>query len=113
MKESNSDETFFREIMSKSKLNVPFSDFEDNIIRAIKKKSSKKKSILRDMKLSWLFFILGSTFGITISIVLPGIKDSILGIPLDRLAVPFFIIFSFLLLTLFDNLLKFYKRQNN
>jgi hypothetical protein len=111
MKESNSDETFFREIMSKSKLDVPFSDFEDNVMSFIKRQSLKRESISKDIKLSWLFFILGSTFGITISIILPRFIDSILGIPVDKFLIPFIIIISLLLLTQIDTLLKFYNKQ--
>jgi hypothetical protein len=113
MKESNSDEIFFREIMSKSKLDVPFSDFEDSVMTLIKKQSLKRESILRDVKLSWLFFVLGSTFGITISIVLPRFIDSTLGINIEKFTIPFFIVFSIIFLSQLDTLLKFYKKENN
>lgn len=113
MKEKNTDETFFYEIMSKSKLDVPFLDFDDSVMRLIEKRLSKKSSISRDIKLSWIFFVLGSIFGIIISIILPKIQESVLGIPLDKLTMPFLIVFSFFLVTQLDNLIAFYKRQKN
>jgi amino acid permease len=112
MKETDSEQTF-REIMSKSRLEVPFPDFEDNIMGLIEKKLSKKVSISRDIKLSWVFFILGSAFGIIVTILLPKIQQPVLGINPDKLTIPFLIIFAFLLLSQIDSLIDFYKRQKN
>jgi hypothetical protein len=113
MKKTDTEETFFREIMSKSKLSVPFSDFEDNVMILIDKKLSKKSSISRDFKLSWIFFIVGTTFGTILSIILPKLQMSVLGIPLDKLTIPYLTVFSFLLVIQLDNLINFYKRQNS
>ena len=111
MKEKDSEQTF-REMMSKSRLDIPFTDFEDRIMGLIEKKHSKKVSISRDLKLSWVFFILGSTFGIIVTILIPKIQQPVLGIDLDNLTIPFLIIFAFLLLSQIDSLIDFYKRQN-
>jgi hypothetical protein len=112
MKEIDSEDTFFNEIMSKSKLDVPFPDFDDNVMRLIEKRLSKKVSITRDIKLSWIFFILGSTFGLIVAIILPKLEVFVFGIPLDKLTIPFLVIFSFLVMTQLDSLLDFYKRRN-
>jgi hypothetical protein len=111
MKETDTEETFFREIMSKSKLDVPFTDFDDNVMELIEKKLAKKTSISRDIKLSWVFFILGSIFGIIVTIILPKVRQTVFGITSDRLILPFLIIFSFLLLTQIDNLIDFYSKH--
>ena len=111
MRETDSEQTF-REMMSKSRLEVPFPDFEDKIMGFIEKKLSSKVSISRDIKLSWVFFILGSTFGIIVTILLPKIQQPVFGIDIDNLIIPFLIIFSFLLLSQIDSLTDFYKRQN-
>jgi hypothetical protein len=110
MKETDSEQTF-HEIMSKSRLEVPFPDFEDKIMGLIEKKLSKKVSISRDIKLSWVFFILGSTFGIIVTILLPKIQQPVLGINLNKLTIPFLIIFAYLLFSQFDSLIDFYKGQ--
>ena len=109
MEDINKEEAFFREILSKSKLNVPFSDFDEKVMLLIDRKMSKKSSITRELKLSWIFFLLGSTVGIIISLVLPKIPEPILGIDLDKLAILFQIIFALLFVTQLDNLIKFYK----
>jgi hypothetical protein len=113
MKESDSEEKFFREIMSKSKLDVPFTDFDEKVMGLIEKKLSKKSSVSRNIKLSWVFFVLGSIFGTIVAITLPKIQQPVFGISSDRLILPFLIIFSFLLLTQIDNLIDFYRKHYN
>jgi len=110
MKEIDTEDAFFKEIMSKSELDVPFPDFEDNVMGLIEKRLSKKVSITRDIKLSWIFFILGSTFGIIVIIILPKLHVSVGGITMDKLTIPFLIIFSYLVMTQLDCLIDFYKR---
>ncbi len=110
MKETDSEQTF-REIMFQSKLEVPFPDFEDRMMGLIEKRLSKKVSITRDIKLSWVFFIFGAAFGIIVTILLPKIQQPVFGINLNKLTMPFLIIFSFLLLSQIDSLIDFYHRQ--
>jgi hypothetical protein len=113
MKEHNNflDETFLREIMSKGKLEVPFSDLDDKIMRSIEIRNMKRKSILRDIKISWIFFFLGSTLGIIISVILPTLQETVFGITIDKCTIPVVTIICFLLIFQLDSLLNSYKRQ--
>jgi len=111
MKEIDSEDTFFKEIMSKSRLDIPFPDFDDKVMGLIYKRLLKKISITRDIKLSWIFFILGSTFGIIVSIILPKLQESMTGIPMAKITILFLIIFSFLVMTQLDSFIDFYKRR--
>src|SRR5674476_329632 len=111
MKEIDSEDIFFKEIMSNSKLNIPSQHFDDDVMKLIEKRLSKKVSITRDIKLSWIFFILGSTFGIIVTIILPKLHVSVGGITMDKLTIPFLIIFSYLVMTQLDCLIDFYKRR--
>lgn len=110
MKDTDSELTF-RKIMSKSRLDVPFPDFDDKIMGLIEEKLSKKASVSRDIKLSWVFFILGSAFGIIVTILLPKIQQPVLGMHLDKFTIPFLIILSILLFTQLDSLIDFYRKQ--
>lgn len=110
MKKSDADETFSK-LMSNSKLIVPFTDFDDKIMGLIEKNALKKASISRDLKFAWIFFIIGSFFGIILTLIIPIIHQPVFGIQLDRLKIPFLIIFSFLILTQLDSLIDFYNRQ--
>jgi hypothetical protein len=106
------DDNFFQEIMSQSKLELPFPDFEDSVMIQIKKKAMQQSSFSKDLKLSWIFFIAGSVFGIVISLILPQMHKPIFGIQSDKLAIFFQIVFVSLLLTQIDILTKFIKRLN-
>jgi hypothetical protein len=110
MKEADTDETFSK-LMSNSKLIVPFTDFDDKVMGLIEKNALKKASISRDLKLAWVFFSIGSSFGIVITLILTSIQKAIFGIQLDNLRLPFLIIFSFLILSQLDSLIDFYKIQ--
>jgi len=113
MKETETkDENFFQEMMSQSKLELPFSDFEDNVMIQIEKKIIQQSSFSKDLKLSWLFFIAGSVFGIVISLILPQMHKPIFGIEPNKLAIFFQIVFVSLLFAQIDILTKFVKRVN-
>lgn len=105
------EEIYFKEVMSGSKLEMPFSDFEDNVMREINSKFIRQKVIAKEIKLSWLFFIAGSVFGILISWTLQGIQQKILGIDSKNLAIGFQIVFIVVFYTQIETLLGFLKRS--
>ena len=107
------EDEFFHDIISKSKLQLPFSDFDDKVMRSIQKKLHKNSSISKDIKLSWIFFILGSLFGTIVSLLLPLIQEPVLGLHLDKLSLPIQILFVLLLVFQLDSLVAFYKRQSH
>jgi hypothetical protein len=113
MRDINSEDFILREIISKSKLEIPFSDFEDNVMRSIDKRFVKKESLRRDFKLSCFFFITGSIFGIIVSIILPIFQRSILGISSEKLSIIFMVIFSLVFLTQLESLMNLYTRLKN
>jgi hypothetical protein len=110
MKEDKEEETFFTELMSRSKLNVPFSDFDDKVMELIELGQMKKRNTQKEIKLSWIFFLTGSVFGIFISIALPMFQESFMGINIDRFIIPFQIIFVLLFVSQINNLLAYYKK---
>lgn len=112
MKEEKSEETFFNELMSKSKLEFPFPDFEDNVMRIVASNQKKQNIIQRDLRLSWIFFLLGSSFGIAISILLPKFLEPVFGLSIDNFTIPFQIVFIFLFVTQLNNLIDIYKKTN-
>ena len=99
------EETYFKEIMSNGKLEMPFTDFEDNVMMHIEK-TTDKPVLAKEIRLSWIFFVLGSVFGIIISYILPRMKGPILGTDPQKLAVFFQIGFVVLLFTQLETLLK-------
>lgn len=112
MEEDKSEETFFIELMSKSRLTFPFPDLEDNVMRIVELSQTKKNTIKREIRLSWIFFLLGSIFGITISILLPQLQVSVADQSLDKFVLPFQILFTFIFVNQLNNLIDLYKKIN-
>ena len=75
MEKNNNHDKYFRELLSGSSREMPFSDFEEELMSDIGREHEKKNSIIRNIKLSWLFFILGLVSGITLAIVTPGLTE--------------------------------------
>ena len=45
---------------------MPFHDFEEELMIKIYKERDRKRSVLKNIKLSWLFFIIGMISGIAL-----------------------------------------------
>ena len=65
-----------QEILLKGRKEIPFLDFENEIMVEIHKEYDRKRSILKNIKLSWFFFIIGMISGITLVSILPLIYES-------------------------------------
>jgi hypothetical protein len=65
-----------QEILLKGRKEIPFPDFENEIMVEIHKEHDRKRSILKNIKLSWFFFIIGMISGITLVSILPLIYES-------------------------------------
>ncbi len=76
MEKNYNNDRYFRELLSGSTREMPFSDFEDELIAEIRMEHEKKHLFLRNIKLSWLFFILGMLSGIAIVVVLSFFNDT-------------------------------------
>ncbi len=64
-------------ILSKGRKDMPFNDFEEELMFEIRKESERKNSILKNIRLSWLFFIIGLITG-TILVSVPTLSQTIL-----------------------------------
>ena len=114
MKETKTtDENFLKEIMSKSKLDLPFSDFEDHVMMQIETKLLHQNKWSKELRLSWIFFIVGSVFGIILSIFIAQLREPIFGVQPVNLTLIFSIVFSSVLFTQIDTLIKFNRRINS
>lgn len=109
MKQSK-EEAFFKEVMSNSKLEVPFPDLEDNVMMQIKENHVNQKIFLNNIRLSWVFFIIGSVFGFILAFALPQLQSSILGITSTQLAISLQVIIIVILLTQLDRLITITRK---
>jgi len=98
----NSEDNLKR-LIKDSRLEMPFSDFEDKVMDRIKNEVSNEKVIDRNIRLSWLFFVLGTVFGMLLSVILSPV-NTILGISVSKLFLSFYIVSGTLLLLFVEHL---------
>ena len=106
------EEKLIRELMGKSAQKMPFSDFENKLMEQIHREEKTTRSLLKDVKLSWLFFITGTFFGLLLSIFAGQLNGSILGFPAQRVILIVQVIFAILLLSQFDKLIDLTRKRN-
>ena len=106
------EEKLVREIMGKSEIEMPFLDFESKLMEQIHKEANTSRSFLRDVKLSWFFFIVGTFFGLLLSIVAGQINETIFGFPAQRMVLIVQVVFAILLLSQFDKLIQLTRKRN-
>lgn len=99
----------FADLMRKSKLEMPFSDFEDNLMRRIEIETKSQKSIQQDFRLSLLFFLLGTGFGGAACLFLPQVLSSIIEIPALEITWGFQALFVVTFLWQLEKLLYFLR----
>jgi len=100
-----------KSLLRESKLEMPFPDFEERLMDTIKSAHVKKKSVLKDIHLSWLFFSIGSIFGLAASFIIPSFQKSIWGFEIQYLQYPLMIFVSLLIIWQFDAMIKLTVRQ--
>ena len=105
------EERYFREIISKSRLEMPFPDFEDKVMMQIENQPLRQ-GYSKEIKLAWIFFIAGSVFGMIISWILPSMQQRIFGIDPKNIAICFQIVFVVLLFTQIETLLGLIKKSS-
>lgn len=96
----------FAEVMAKSKLEMPFSNFEDTVMQQIAEEVTRKKSISKQLRLSQFFFVLGSVFGFIIAMLLSQIEAPVFGIDQNIIALTFQILFATLFFTQIERFFK-------
>jgi len=105
------DEKFIQELMSKSKREMPFSDFEEILMLQIHKEERTSRSFWKDIRLSWLFFFVGTLFGLFLNILVAEMQKPLFGIPPQRWILFIQAIFVIFLLFQFDKLFRLSKKD--
>lgn len=99
------EEKFINVLMDKSNVKMPFDDFEERLMVEIHKEVKSARSIWKDVRLSWFFFIVGAIFGILLSTFSGELSKTIFGFPTQRVILVFQSLFVILLLLQFDKLI--------
>jgi uncharacterized membrane protein YoaK (UPF0700 family) len=96
----------FKELMSKSKLEMPFPDFEDNVILQIKKQEKHRKSLSRNLRVSWLSFFAGIILGMILTIQLFQLRIEGFGVSSEMIELIFQLVFAVFVIFSLDFLLR-------
>ena len=107
---SDQKDKFIQELMAKSERKMPFDDFEERLMQQIHKEAKTSHSFLKDIKLSWFFFTIGTIFGLVLNILVAEMNKSVFGIPSQRLLLIVQVLFVMLLLFQIDRLVGLTKK---
>lgn len=107
---SDKEEKFIRELMTKSKKEMPFTDFEERLMLQIHKEERASRSFLKDVRLSWFFFVVGTLFGLFLNILVAEINTPVFGLPAQRWVLIIQSIFVIFMLFQFDKLIGLTKK---
>jgi hypothetical protein len=101
------EEKDFKKIMQQSKLEIQFPDFEENVMEQIHAKESSRRSIWRNLKISWVFFFIGTFFGVFVTQFLANIRVPFLGENSKLILLFGEILIVFVVASQFDSLIRF------
>jgi len=106
---SAKEEKLIRELMLKSEAKMPFADFEEQLMQKIHKEAITSRSLGKEIKLSWFFFVVGTLFGLLLNFIVMEMNKTILGLPLQRLMLIIQALFIIFLVFQFDKLIALKK----
>lgn len=106
-KSNNND---FSNLMKRSKLDLPFNDFEEIVIHRINRELLRKEVFTVDRKLSFFFFLLSTVIGLMVNSLLYQSQYTFLGISAENTAIVFQAIFVLLFFVQLENYFKFFGK---
>ncbi len=109
MQDNTQNDRLLAQLMQKSHLEMPFTDFEETVMHRIQTEVKQKDLLLRYRKLSFLFFVLGTGFGLAINFILQWSQLSFPGISPQTTLLIFQSLFVLLFLTQLDNSIKLFR----
>jgi hypothetical protein len=108
MTNEQSNNELFSKMMQKSKLEMPYSDFDDRLMQRIEREASLKKTYLNNVNLSLVFFILGTGCGLVLLSSLSKIGTAIFGNDGYTVVLVAQVLFVVLVLTQLQNIIKLF-----
>jgi len=105
------EDKLVRELMEKSGREMPFADFEDKLMVQIYKEAKTSRSFLKDIQLSWFFFVLGTLFGLILNIMVSKMNQPIMGLPAQQFSLIIQTLFVIFLLFQIDRFIGLQKKS--
>lgn len=91
---------------------MPFSDFEENVMKKIQTEAKYKRVIFSNAKVSMIFFLLGIGAGLLVNSFLSKSGSSFLGVPAENILMSFQLLFVIIILTQLENIYRLWIRLN-
>jgi len=106
-------ESEFKNMIQNSKLEIQFPDFENKVMEQVYAKEASRRSVWKNLKISWIFFFVGTFFGIFVTQFLSDIQIPFLGADSKLILLGGEILIVFVVASQFDNLIRltFKKRE--
>lgn len=104
---NQNEDDFFKKLISESKLEMPFPDFEETVMMKIKEEIYHQKAMDRYIKLSWVFVIVAIIVGICSLLLISKLKPVLSSIQFQYSIIIFELLFVVIVLSQFETLLKF------
>ncbi len=102
------EEEIFKDLISKSKLEMPSPGFEEQVMMHIKRGNIYgKQNVPREIKWSWVLMVLIIVLGITTSLLLTQLQPFIIGISTHSMKTVFDFVFVVFVLLQLDTLIKY------
>ncbi len=112
--QENSSNRLLSELMQQSKLEMPFSDFEETTMHRIEQTMVQEVTVSRDRKLSFVFFVLGTCLGLVLNTILQRSEYSFLTLSTGTIVLVFqtgFILLFLIQLDKHSTLIKQWLRR--
>ena len=107
------EEKEFKKLMGYSELKVEFPDFEDKVMKAVVEGKVNKKSVSKNIRLAWFFFLAGLTLGLIATNFIADIELRYFGENSNLVLLAIEVLIVLIFTTQFDNLIRFtFKRKN-
>ncbi len=105
------EDILIREMMSKSVEQMPFTDFEDKMMEQIHCEAKISKSFLKNVRLSWIFFAIGTIFGLTLSVLISQLNTTFMGFSIQKVMLMAQAILVIFALSQFDQLIDLVRNR--
>ncbi|MDZ7755113.1 hypothetical protein [Rhodohalobacter sp.] len=107
--EENSNDKIMKEILTKASSEMPFPDFEDELMSKINELEVEEKAVQegyrRGVAFSWVFFIVGIIIGVVLTQLIPQLKIPVQGVDSEVVQLIFQVGFILFILLHFEKLM--------
>src|SRR6056297_91730 len=108
--EENSNEEIMKEILEKAASEMPFPDFEDELMSKINEQEVEEKAVQegyrRGVAFSWVFFVVGIISGVVLTQLIPQLEIPLPGVDSGIVLMVFQVGFILFILLHFEKLMS-------